>query len=162
MERVILGLGSNKGDRKAYLRNAIASLSLILKDLTSSSIYQTAPQDYETQDDFLNMVVIAGYEGTPFALLEQIHEIERENGRNRTAEVPKGPRTLDIDILFYGELTLCTPTLTLPHPAIKKRAFVLAPLLELLPDFREPCGTLFYKDILVQLKEQRVEKIGSI
>ena len=162
MQKVILGLGSNIGDRGAYLRRAVDSLSSILQDIAFSSVYQTAPQDYEAQDDFLNMVVIGLYEGEPLSFLEQINEIEKANGRNRDKEIPKGPRTLDIDILFFGELRLSTHPLTLPHPAIKKRAFVLVPLLELLPDFHDIDDALFYKDILTQLQDQRVENIGRL
>lgn len=162
LERVILSLGSNKGERQANLKNAVQSLKSILKDITLSSVYKTAPQDYEAQDDFLNMVVIGLYEGEPLSLLTQINEIEKTNGRNRDKEIPKGPRTLDIDILFFGELRLSTPRLTLPHPAIKKRAFVLVPLLELLPDFHDTDDVISYKDILEQLQDQRVERIGKL
>ena len=162
MERVILGLGSNKGDKTKHLKNAVDSLSLILKDPICSSIYKTAPQDYEHQDDFFNMVVIGWCDASPQSLLKAINEIEKENGRNRCEEIPKGPRTLDIDILFFGNITLTTAKLTLPHPAIKKRAFVLVPLLELLPDFIEPNGIKPYKEILTYLKEQKVEKVGKL
>lgn len=162
MERVILGLGSNQGDKGTYLRNAVSALALILRDIITSSVYKTAPQDYFEQDDFFNMVALGYYEGKPEFLLQQIKEIEKDNGRRREKEIEKGPRTLDIDILFFGNVTLETPTLTLPHPAIKKRAFVLIPLLELLPDFKEAGDAFSYKDLLEQLKDQRVERIGEL
>lgn len=162
MQKVVLGLGSNIGDRGAYLRRAVDSLSSILQDIAFSSVYQTAPQDYEQQDDFFNMVVIGYYDGEPLHLLEEIKQIEETYGRAREKEIKKGPRTLDIDILFFGSLILDMPALTIPHPAIKKRAFVLIPLLELVPEFHAPDDTFLYKDILLQLKDQRVERVGEL
>ena len=159
MERVILGLGSNKGNKKEYLDSACVALKTILKNMRCSSIYQTSPQDYLLQDDFFNMVLEGEYEGKPDSLLEQIQKIEASNGRNREKEIAKGPRTLDIDILFFGELYINTPNLIIPHPHVKERAFVLIPLLELFPDFA--FATLSYKTLLPFLKDQRVNKISS-
>lgn len=162
MERVILGLGSNKGDKKSYLKNAVDSLNLILTDIVCSSVYKTSPQDYEAQDDFYNMVVVGQYEGSPNELLFEINEIERQNGREREREILKGPRTLDIDIIFFGDFSFSTPALTIPHPALKKRAFVLVPLLELIPNFHDKNDDTSYSDILFSLKGQRVEKIDTL
>lgn len=159
MPRVILGLGSNKGDKKKYLDSACKVLNILLKNMRTSSIYQTCPQDYLEQDDFFNMVVEGEYEGDAFSLLEEIQKIEADNGRNRKKEIVKGPRTLDIDILFFGDLRLNTSCLVIPHPQIEKRAFVLVPLLELFPDFTQ--HDLSYKTLLPLLKEQRVNKISS-
>ena len=122
-----------------------------------SSIYQTSPQDYLEQDDFFNMVVEGEYEGSPLSLLDEIQKIETVNGRNREKEIAKGPRTLDIDILFFGDFSVDLPNLIVPHPQIKKRAFVLIPLLELFPDFEK--GSISYKTLLPLLKDQRVNKI---
>ena len=132
MSRIILGLGSNKGDKK----------------------------DYVCQDDFFNMVLEGEYEGTPFSLLEKKKKIEARNGRNREKEIPKGPRTLDIDILFFGDISLNMPNLIIPHPQIEKRAFVVIPLLELFPDFTK--GSISYKKLLPVLEAQRVDKISSL
>ena len=157
MERVILGLGSNKGNKKEYLNSACVALEKLLKNMRCSSIYQTSPQDYLEQDDFFNMVVEGEYEGSPLSLLEEIQKIETVNGRNREREIAKGPRTLDIDILFFGDFSVDLPNLIVPHPQIKKRAFVLIPLLELFPDFEK--ASISYKTLLPLLKDQRVNKI---
>ena len=157
MECVILGLGSNKGNKKEYLNSACVALEKLLKNMRCSSIYQTSPQDYLEQDDFFNMVVEGEYEGSPLSLLDEIQKIETVNGRNREKEIAKGPRTLDIDILFFGDFSVDLPNLIVPHPQIKKRAFVLIPLLELFPDFEK--GSLSYKTLLPLLKDQRVNKI---
>lgn len=161
MERIILGLGSNKGNKKKYLESAVSSLKKILDNISCSSIYQTSPQDYLEQDDFFNMVVIGYYKDSPELLLEQIQKIETENGRDRNREIAKGPRTLDIDILFFGNLNINYYNLIIPHPSIKKRAFVLVPLLELLPDFNGVGEDCCYKDILSTLQDQKVKKISN-
>ena len=157
MPSVILGLGSNKGNKKEYLDSACVALGKILKNMRRSSIYQTSPQDYLEQDDFFNMVVEGEYEGSPFSLLDEIQKIEAINGRNREKEISKGPRTLDIDLLFFDDISLNTPRLTIPHPQLEKRAFVLVPLLELFPDFTK--RNVSYKTFLPALKDQKVNKI---
>ena len=169
MQRVILGLGSNKEGSVNFLKNAVLALSAFLKDVSFSSIYKTAPQDYLNQSDFYNMVILGFYDGDPISLLEKIQKIEIQNGRKRDEEIKKGPRTLDIDILFFGNLRMKSEVLTIPHPAIEKRAFVLAPLLELLPDFCgiDDCvdskeGSHFYGDVLSSLKDQRVERLVKL
>lgn len=160
MERVILGLGSNKGDKRGYLNSAFVALKDLLQNVRVSSIYQTSPQDYLNQDDFFNMVISGCYEGEPESLLDEIQKIEANNGRNRKNEIPKGPRTLDIDILFFGERFINTANLIIPHPQVTKRAFVLIPLLELFPDFAQK--GFFYKTLLPLLKDQKVSKISSL
>lgn len=157
MPSVILGLGSNKGNKKKYLDSACVALGKILKNMRRSSIYQTSPQDYLEQDDFFNMVVEGEYEGSPFSLLDEIQKIEAINGRNREKEISKGPRTLDIDLLFFDDISLNTPRLTIPHPQLEKRAFVLVPLLELFPNFTK--RNVSYKTFLPALKDQKVNKI---
>jgi len=158
LNRVILGLGSNVGDKIAYLQSAVELLKHILQDILVSSIYKTSPQDYLLQDDFYNAVLLGFYEGSPQELLSEIQNIEKMNARDRKHEIPKGPRTLDIDILFFGDLEITTSTLTIPHPSIKKRAFVLVPLLELLPDFRWRGES--YVSFLTDISDQTVEKIS--
>ena len=125
METIILGLGSNRGDSKTILSEAIKRLASFLSEIRISSIYITKPQDYFDQDDFYNMVVSGNYAGSPASLLKALQHIEADYGRNREAEIPKGPRTLDIDILFFGSqiITLDNPPLIIPHPAIYRRAF---------------------------------------
>ncbi len=139
---VYLGLGSNLGDRAANLLRAIGSLASVrLQVCGISSIYETDPVDYLEQPKFLNMVVAIHSAGKdPFALLDLCQRIESRLGRTR--EIPKGPRTIDIDMLTFNELVVDDIrdgiALTLPHPRMHERAFVLAPLAELAPQMRHP------------------------
>jgi len=137
LKRIYLSTGSNIGDREANLRNAVERLeSRELQVLRTSRIYETEPVDYKEQAWFLNQVVEAETALFPMQLLTRIGRVERELGRIRT--VNKGPRTLDIDILFYGTAIVDTARLEIPHPRIAERRFVLAPLAELAPDLRHP------------------------
>lgn len=160
METVILGLGSNRGDSKAILAEAIKQLTSFLSDIRISSIYITKPQDYLDQDDFYNMVVSGNYAGSPASLLKTLQNIEADYGRNREAEIPKGPRTLDIDILFFGNqiVKLDNPPLIIPHPAVYRRAFALIPLLELYPDYCDPVTQQPLAAALAALSDQGVRK----
>ena len=137
MKRVYLSLGSNIGDREAHLRLAVERLALQdVRVLHASRIYETEPVDYIDQAWFLNQVVEAETILFPMQLLTRIGRIERELGRTRT--IRKGPRTIDIDILFYAAAVVETTRLAIPHPRIAERRFVLAPLAELAPDLRHP------------------------
>lgn len=137
-----LGLGSNLGDRAAYLLGAVTALvNSGLRLQTVSSIYETAPVDYLAQPDFLNMVVaVSAPQLEPFALLKSCLAIEAQLGRQRT--VPRGARTIDIDLLLLDELVIAEAregvALTLPHPRLHLRRFVLAPLAELAPQLKHP------------------------
>ncbi len=128
--RVFLSLGSNQGDRAAFLRAAGEALAALPATslVASSGIYETAPQDRPDQDVFLNQVVCIETGLEPRDLLEQCHRIEREHGRVRGLRF--GPRTLDIDILLFQDAESDDPELTLPHPRMVQRAFVLVPLAE--------------------------------
>lgn len=160
METIILGLGSNRGDSKGILTGAIKRLGSFLKDIRLSSVYITKPQDYCAQDDFYNMVVSGRYAESPTSLLKALQQIETDYGRNRKQEIPKGPRTLDIDILFFGTqiIKLDTPLLTIPHPAVYRRAFALIPLLELYPDYIDPITQQPLSAMLAALPDQGVRK----
>ena len=137
MKRIYLSLGSNIGDREVNLRKAVEQLaSPDLRVLRTSRIYETEPVDYVDQAWFLNQVVEAETSLFPMRLLTRIARIERSLGRTRA--VPKGPRTLDIDILFYGTAVVRTARLEIPHPRIAERRFVLAPLAELAPGHLHP------------------------
>lgn len=162
MEQIVLGLGSNVGDRLRYLRNAVRAIMNFTGALRVSHVYMTKPQDYLQQDDFLNMVLAADYDKSPDTLLAAIQKIEKDNGRNRAHAVNKGPRTLDIDILLFGMRRIQTESLIVPHPAMTKRQFVLIPLLELLPDFADPITKTPYKKFLSELENQGVEKYCAL
>ena len=138
MKKVILGLGSNRNynglTSLQILSKACTSLSEILSFITLSSVYISKPMYYEKQDDFYNMA-LSGFlddDILPEVLLEKIHLIEKEFGRNREKEIRNGPRSLDIDIEYIEGLSLNTENLKIPHPKIKERAFVLVPVLEIL------------------------------
>src|SRR5262245_34789771 len=132
-----LSLGSNLGDRENYLRIAAAWLDQHgIPILRSASVYQSEPRDYAPQPWFLNTIVQAETDLPPEALLQQCQAVEQEAGRVRT--VLNGPRVLDVDIIFYGSIVHETPDLTIPHPRYASRRFVLAPLMEIAPDFVDP------------------------
>lgn len=137
MKKIYLSLGSNIGNREANLRDAIARLEAPdLRVTRVSPAYETEPVDYRDQRWFLNLVVEAETTLFPMMLLARTGRIERELGRVRT--VPKGPRTIDIDILLYGNAVVRTAALEIPHPRMGERRFVLAPLADLAPELRHP------------------------
>ncbi len=133
---VFLGLGSNIGDRRAHLRFGLHALDEFVAIERVSSVYDTAPLLLTAQPRFYNIACMGLTALAPLALLRALKEIERRAGR--TGGVRYGPRPIDIDILFYDELLLSTPELTIPHPGIAERAFVLEPLAELAPQLRHP------------------------
>lgn len=133
-----IGLGSNVGDREKYLKSAIAVLGSIGTVGPVSGLYATEPVGPISQPDFLNAVLKLRTALSPEALLAELLRIEQENGRDRASVPPKGPRTLDLDLLSYDGLVLDTSPLRLPHPAIAERRFVLVPLAEIAPEWRHP------------------------
>lgn len=136
MEQVVISLGSNEGDRLEVLRRAVAAFRAHpdFSDVRSSSVYETEPVGYTEQPPFLNLVIALRTQMPPPELLAFCQQLEAAHGRVRT--VRWGPRTLDVDIVSYGDLTLDLPELTLPHPRAHERAFVLVPMLELDADAR--------------------------
>ena len=136
--QVWFSLGSNLGDRAASIREAFRMLGGVCDGLRLSSIYETEPMDFTAQPRFLNAVATGTTRRTPRELLSAVHGIERSLGRNRSAEQRRGPRTIDVDILLCEGHLSDDPDLTLPHPRLAERAFVLVPLLELSPDLADP------------------------
>ncbi len=133
--RVAIGLGSNLGDRLAHLRSGVGRLERVLDDLTTSSVYETEPVDYHDQPRFLNVCCVGRTRLTGRQLLSELQDAERAAGRQRTGE-RYGPRTLDLDLLLYGDHVVHEEHLTLPHPRLHERAFVLVPLAELASDWQ--------------------------
>lgn len=134
---VYLSLGSNLGDRESNLNAAIAALSATNFRATKvSSFYETEPVDYLEQPWFLNCVVEGKTESEPLGLLHTLRAIESQLGSQKA--FAKGPRLLDIDILLYGDLSLDSPELQIPHPRMLERKFVLAPLAEIAPSLQHP------------------------
>jgi len=131
-----LSLGSNVGDREANLRDAITRLGELGEVKAVSPIYETEPVDFTRQPWFLNCAVALETEKTPRQLLAGLLAIEQAMGRKRIQ--PKGPRTIDIDILLFGNAVVDTASLTIPHPAMHQRRFVLTPLADIAPEVRHP------------------------
>jgi 2-amino-4-hydroxy-6-hydroxymethyldihydropteridine diphosphokinase len=140
--RGYLGLGSNVGDRRSHLQAAVRAMpSNGIQVLASSSVYETEPVGLVLeQRDFLNACIRVATELDPDHLLEACKEIERELGRRR-AEVRHGPREIDVDLLILDGMRHTSGRLTIPHPSVAQRRFVLVPLLELDPDLILPDGT---------------------
>lgn len=132
-----LCLGSNLGERQANLCQALALLSLKANLEEVSSVYETEPLGYREQPLFLNLVCRITTDLPPGELLRLAKDIERKLGRVPSRQINR-PRPMDIDILFYGNTAVDTPDLTIPHPRLKDRAFVLIPLSEIAPDFVHP------------------------
>jgi len=134
---VYIALGSNVGDRAATLERAIAAMNLAgIRVSQQSSFYVTEPVDAPGQARFLNAVVEAETSLLPLQLLHALLRIERELGRRRIT--PHGPRTIDLDILFYGSSVIRSKELQVPHPRLPERRFVLVPLAQIAPEFRHP------------------------
>lgn len=124
-----LGLGSNLGDREENLRLALQLLGELLTVTSVSSLYETEPWGYADQPPFLNMACAVETDLTPLELLALAKRVERRLGREPTFR--HGPRSMDVDILLFGDVVMATQELTLPHPGMAERAFVLAPLAEI-------------------------------
>lgn len=139
VKQVYVSVGSNLGDREGNLRRAIESLEREeVRVVKRSSVYETEPQDVAHQPWFLNMALECQTRLFPLQLLKVLQRIENELGRMRTGAVRRGPRTIDIDILLFGNTIMQTPKLVIPHPRMLERRFVLEPLLEIAPDLRHP------------------------
>ena len=133
---IYLALGTNLGDRFANLQAAIAALPPAVRVLAQSPVYETPPWGLTDQPAFLNMVLKGETALAPVELLKRLKLLETELGR--LPAVRWGPRRIDMDILFYDKLILDTPELTIPHPHLHERAFVLVPLADLAPDLVHP------------------------
>lgn len=157
MNRAYLALGSNLGDRAAYLERAIEELrSAQVRVCRVSPVYETAPQEYLEQGWFLNMVLEAETELQARALLDVCAAIEKLLARRRTTA--KGPRTIDIDILFYNDDVIDEPELQIPHPRYHSRCFVLQPLADLAPERRDPVTGRTVREMLSEAGPQPVRR----
>ena len=131
---IFLGLGSNIGDRRSNLDNAIRLLELEI--VSTSSLYETEPVAFSNQPWFINQIIEVKTDLDPLELLSLCQNVENKLGRTRT--ISKGPRTIDIDLLFYNDAIIESHLLTLPHPGIPNRRFVLIPLDEIASNFVHP------------------------
>lgn len=157
-QRCFIALGANLGDPVATVAAAIVALRSLPQTefIAASSLYRTAPVGLRHQPDFINAVVeLAAVSPAP-TLLEALFDIEARFGRQRS--VKNAPRTLDLDLLLYGNTVSDDPQLTLPHPRLHERAFVLAPLAEIAPQLLIP-GRGRVGDLLQTCADQQIEKI---
>jgi 2-amino-4-hydroxy-6-hydroxymethyldihydropteridine diphosphokinase len=155
-QQVYLGLGSNLGDRASYLRQALEALPSEVTLLRTSSIYETPPWGYTDQPAFLNQVAECRTDLEPEALLAKLKGIENDLGRIENFRY--GPRCIDLDILFFDSLVYNSPTLTIPHPSMVERAFVLVPMNELDPDFIHPSLNKKISELLEKLDIEDIRK----
>jgi len=152
-----LSLGSNLNDREENLRRALELLESPEVHLKrASSIYETEPQDLREQPWFLNLVAEVETTLFPMQLLRRVRKIEKELGRQRL--VPKGPRTVDIDILLFGRFVMDSPALQVPHPRMQARRFVLEPLAEIAPELRHPVTRRSIREMLHATSGQIVRR----
>lgn len=156
--RAYVGLGSNLGDRTAHLLLGLSALSRLPDThlLRLSPIYETEPVG-PSQPPYLNLVAELETELPPRALLGEMLRIERAQGRERRERW--GPRTLDLDLLLYGDLVLKEEDLEVPHPRLHQRAFVLVPLLDLLPEGRHPLLGQSFRELLASLDTSGVRPL---
>lgn len=133
---MVLALGSNLGDRVLHLRRGLEALARVVRIEAVSSVYESRPVGYRAQPDFLNLVIVGETGLAPEELLARMQEVERAAGRERSFR--NGPRTLDIDLIFFGGRLVEGERLRVPHPRWSERAFVLAPLQEIAPSWTDP------------------------
>jgi 2-amino-4-hydroxy-6-hydroxymethyldihydropteridine diphosphokinase len=158
--RAFIGLGANLGEPEAQVRRAIAALGTLPRTrlLATSSLYRSAPVGVGEQPDFINAVAQIETALSARALLEELLTAEARFGRERPS--PGAPRTLDLDLLLYGDEVIAAPGLAVPHPRMHERAFVLMPLAEIAPQVSIPRqGGV--KTLLAACRGQKIQKIGA-
>lgn len=165
--QVVTILGSNSGNKFRLMEQAVSLLEKQAGKVTlASSYYETAPWGFECKENFLNRVVVFETEYCPESFLQTALAVEEQLGRTRSANGPRyTSRPIDIDILFYGTEIIDTPTLTIPHPRLEERNFVLTPLREILPSFVHPLShktiQTLWEECPDKLEVRKIETIPS-
>ena len=154
MPEIFIALGSNLGDREHNLRQAVAGLHKFADVSRVSSIYETRPKYVEDQPQFLNMVVVGTTNLPALDLLAQLKNLETSLGR--TFSKRYGPRKIDLDIIFYGDDRIELPDLTIPHPGLEEREFVLRPLADIAPEKSHPVSGKTIRELLDALNGEDV------
>ncbi len=161
-QKVFIGIGSNIGNS---LENCLSGIFQIEKNkeaclISKSSFYITSPVSKIKQNDFINSVIKIIWTASPFELLEFLNSIEKNMGRQRS--IKKGPRIIDLDILFFGNLIINTPLLKIPHPEIHNRKFAIIPCIEIEPEIIHPAYKIKLRDFLENIgDEQKIIKIAN-
>lgn len=150
MARVFVGIGSNLGNKEGNIRNSIKLMKEKCKVLKSSSLFETEPVGYKNQDRFINCAVEIETKLRPLELLDFFQSIEKRLKRAKTMR--NGPRTIDLDVLFYDDLIINEKNLVIPHPRLHERLFVLEPLKEIAPELVHPVLNKRIEDIYQDLK----------
>src|ERR671925_225371 len=153
---VYLALGTNLGDRLANLKQAIAALTPQLEVKAKSQVYETPPWGYEDQPKFLNQVIKVKTYLDPEPLLKHLKRLELALGRKES--FLNGPRLIDMDLLFYDDLVLNSPSLVIPHPRLHERGFVLLPLMEIAPDLIQPVTQKSVREMAELSNTEGIEK----
>ena len=147
---IFLALGSNVGNKKQHITNAILTLSKQISNILAAKLYETKPMYYEKQDMFVNTVIKGKTDLSPQELIMFVKRTEKDLGRQERFR--NGPREIDIDILFYDQLIYENPDLIIPHPRISERKFVLEPFMDIDPDFFHPVLKKTIKELFTELK----------
>lgn len=156
--KVYLGLGSNVGDKTGYLMKGIDILGEKIRIVKTSRIYVSKPVGYQQQDMFLNMVVYGETSMDLPSLFQFIKDVEKRVGR--VERFRWGPREIDIDILFFNDEVYSSEDLTVPHPRLHERDFVLVPMMDIDPDYIHPVLRLKIRDLVSNVRERSVLKVG--
>jgi len=151
---VYLGIGTNLGDREKNINDSLSLISRLIGEIISlSSVYRSEPWGFKSESDFLNMVAAVETSLNPYRLLEKVHIIEERLGRIR-GNVQFISRTIDIDILLYGDKVISGKVVRIPHPLMAERKFVLVPICEIAPDLRHPVLHRSFSELLMECKDK--------